>query len=208
MRVLVIGANGQIGHQIVEKLQDTEHEPVAMVRKEEQTSQFEDKGIKTVVADLEQDFTKAYDGVDAVVFAAGSGGSTGPDRTIVIDQEGAIEAVENARDKGIKHFLIVSSIGSDKPKEADDKIKHYMYAKHRADQHLIQSGVPYTIVRPGLLTNDGGSGKVNLKEGESVYGEVPREDVASVITQAVVRNQPENNIYYLIEGDTPIEDAF
>src|SRR5699024_6151550 len=147
MRVLVVGANGQIGHQVAEKLKEKGHEPVAMVRREEQVGQFKDKGIETVLADLEKDFSHAFENVDAVVFAAGSGGSTGADKTIIIDQEGAIETVDNAREAGVKHFAIVSSIGAGDPKNAD-QIKHYMYAKHRADEHLKASGLDYTIIRP------------------------------------------------------------
>ncbi|SDL10961.1 SDR family oxidoreductase [Lacicoccus qingdaonensis] len=207
MKVLVVGANGQIGHQVVEKLKDKGHDPVAMVRKEEQTKQFEDKGIDTVLGDLEKDFSHAFEGVDTVVFAAGSGGSTGPDMTIVIDQEGAIETVDNAKNAGVKHFVIVSSMGADAPKEADN-IKHYMYAKHRADEHLKASGLDYTIIRPGMLQNDGGTGKVSLSEDNQDFGNVQREDVASVIVQAVDTNKAENKVYTLLEGDTPIEDLF
>lgn len=207
MKVLLVGANGQIGHQVVEKLKDKGHDPVAMVRKEEQTKQFEDKGIDTVLGDLEKDFSHAFEGVDTVVFAAGSGGSTGPDMTIVIDQEGAIETVDNAKNAGVKHFVIVSSMGADAPKEADN-IKHYMYAKHRADEHLKASGLDYTIIRPGMLQNDGGTGKVSLSEDNQDFGNVQREDVASVIVQAVDTNKAENKVYTLLEGDTPIEDLF
>lgn len=207
MKVLVVGANGQIGHQVVEKLKSKGHDPVAMVRKEEQTGQFKEQGIDTVLGDLEKDFSHAFEGVDTVVFAAGSGGSTGADMTIVIDQEGAIETVDNAKNAGVKHFVIVSSMGADSPKEADN-IKHYMYAKHRADEHLKASGIDYTIIRPGMLQNDGGTGKVSLSEENQEFGNVQREDVASVIVQSVDANKAENKVYTLLEGDTPVEDLF
>ena len=103
MKVLVVGVNGQIGHQVVEKLKDKGHGQVAMVLKEEQTKQFEDKII------------------DAVIFAAGSGGNTGPDMTIVIDQESAIETIDNAKNAEVKHFVIVSSMGADANK-AENKV--------------------------------------------------------------------------------------
>src|SRR5699024_10983797 len=146
MRVLVVGANGQIGHQVVEKLKEKGHDPVAMVRKEEQTGQFKDRGIETVLADLEKDFSHAFENYDAVVFAAGSGGSTGEDKTIIIDQEGAIETMDNAKEDSVKHFFIVSSIGSGDSKNAD-QINYYMYAKHRPCEHLKASGLNYTSIR-------------------------------------------------------------
>lgn len=207
MKVLVVGANGQIGHQVVERLKDKGHDPVAMIRKEEQADQFKEKGIDTVMGDLEKDFSHAFEGVDTVVFAAGSGGSTGPDMTIVIDQEGAIETVDNAKNAGVKHFVIVSSMGADSPKEQKD-IKHYMYAKHRADEHLKASGLNYTIIRPGMLQNDDGTGKVSLSEKNQEFGNVQREDVASVIVQSVDSNKAENKVYTLLEGDTPVENLF
>ncbi|MFB9861221.1 SDR family oxidoreductase [Salinicoccus siamensis] len=207
MKVLVIGANGQVGHQLVEKLKDKGHQPVAMVRKKEQQKVFKDKGIDTVLGDLEKDFSHAFEGVESVVFAAGSGGDTGADKTVVIDQEGAIETVDNAKDAGIKHFVMLSSMGADQPKESDEKMKFYLYAKHRADEYLKSSGLDYTILRPGMLKNEAGTSKVRLFEGGTEMGEVPREDVANVLAHIVDAAKPENKTYYVLEGDTPVEDT-
>ncbi|CAM2797065.1 SDR family oxidoreductase [Salinicoccus roseus] len=206
MKVLVIGANGQVGHQLVEKLKDKGHQPVAMVRKEEQVEKFKEKGIDTVLGDLQKDFSHAFEGVDSVVFAAGSGGDTGADMTVLIDQEGAIESVDNAEKAGVKHFVMLSSMGADAPKEAE-QMQHYLYAKHRADEHLKASGLDFTILRPGMLTNDSGTGKVRLFEGGTEIAEIPREDVANVLAHIVDTNKPEGKTYYLHEGDTPVEDT-
>lgn len=205
MRVLVIGANGSVGKQAVEKLKASEHEPVAMVRREEQLSQFEEMGVQPVLADLEKDFEKAYDGIDAVIFAAGSGPNTGPDKTIVIDQEGAIEAIDLAKKHHNERFVLLSSMGADKPKDAE-KIKHYLYAKHRADEYLKNSGLNYTIVRPGGLTDDPGTGKVSLEEKHSSFGQVPREDVASVMVHLIGKPEAANKQWELLEGDTAISE--
>ncbi|MFA7745192.1 SDR family oxidoreductase [Salinicoccus roseus] len=206
MKVLVIGANGQVGHQLVEKLKDKGHHPVAMVRKEEQVEKFKEKDIDTVLGDLQKDFSHAFEGVDSVVFAAGSGGDTGADMTVLIDQEGAIESVDNAEKAGVKHFVMLSSMGADAPKEAE-QMQHYLYAKHRADEHLKASGLDFTILRPGMLTNDSGTGKVRLFEGGTEIAEIPREDVANVLAHIVDTNKPEGKTYYLHEGDTPVEDT-
>lgn len=206
MRVLVIGANGAIGKQVVQKLKDTEHEPVAMVRDSDQVAYFEDFGAKTVVADLEQNFEKAFDEIDAVIFAAGSGGHTGADKTIIIDQEGAIESTDLAKKFGVQRFMIVSSMGAGNPKEAK-QIKHYQYAKHRADEHLKQSGLNYTILRPGGLTNEAGTGKVNLQEHISERGTIPREDVAATLVHLLNNSRAENQVFDLLEGETPIENV-
>lgn len=206
MRVLVIGANGAIGKQVVQKLKDTEHEPVAMVRHSDQVAFFEDFGAKTVVADLEQNFEKAFDKIDAVIFAAGSGGHTGADKTVIIDQEGAIESTDLAKKFDVQRFMIVSSMGAGNPKEAK-QIKHYQYAKHRADEHLKQSGLIYTILRPGGLTNEAGTGKVNLQEHISERGTIPREDVAATLVHLLNNPRAENQVFDLLEGETSIENV-
>ncbi|MFC4559912.1 SDR family oxidoreductase [Virgibacillus kekensis] len=203
MRVLVIGANGSVGKHTVEKLKESEHDPVAMVRKTEQVPYFEQKGIETVLADLEKDFERAYHNVDAVIFAAGSGPHTGADKTVLIDQEGAIEAVDIAKRFGVKKFIMLSSIGADKPKEAE-QIKYYLYAKHRADEHLKQSGLTYSILRPGILTNDPGTGKVELQDKLPEIGKIPREDVAALLVQLLTEHKADNKIFEAIEGSTDI----
>lgn len=205
MRVLVIGANGAIGKQVVGKLMDTSHEPVAMVRKTDQLVYFENLGAKTVLADLEKNFEKAFHHIDAVVFAAGSGGHTGADKTTIIDQEGAIESVDLAKRFGVQRFMMLSSMGAGNPKQAT-QIKHYLYAKHRADEHLIHSGLNYTIVRPGGLTNEVGTGKVNLQEHISERGTVSREDVAAVLVQLLAVPKSGNRIFDLLEGQTPVTE--
>ena len=110
MNVLVIGANGKIGQKIVGLLGKSDHEVTAMVRKDEQVPKLEDLGAKTVKGDLEKDISHAVKGADAVIFTAGSGGKTGADKTILIDQEGAIKAMDEAESKGVKRFIIVSAM--------------------------------------------------------------------------------------------------
>lgn len=203
MRVLIIGANGQIGKQVAVQLKDIGQEPVAMIRKEEQKSFFESKNIETIIGDLEYDFNHAFRNIDSVLFVAGSGGNTGADKTIIIDQEGAIESQELAKKHGVKRFVLLSSMRADNPKAANE-IKHYLYAKHRADVHLQESGLDYTILRPGALTNDSATGKVNLHEGKPTMGSVPRADVAHVLVELLNSPETKGKVFNLIEGETPI----
>lgn len=203
MRVLVIGANGKLGRLIVEKLKSTSFESVAMIRKKEQAKYFENLGVHSIVADLEEDFEHVFHDIDAVVFSAGSGSHTGPDKTIIVDQEGAIESIELAKKHGVKRYIMVSALRADNPKQATS-IKHYLYAKHRADEYLKSSGLTYTIIRPGLLTNDPGTGRVNLQEKLQTRGKIPREDVASVVVHLLNNPEAKNKTFELIEGETPI----
>src|SRR5690625_1927459 len=114
MNILVVGANGQIGKQLVKKIQDTnKHTAVAMIRKEEQRAQFKEQGAKTVLADLEgsmDQIAEAAKGVDAVVFTAGSGSHTGADKTMMDDLDGAIKTIEATKQDGVKRVTIVSAI--------------------------------------------------------------------------------------------------
>ncbi|GAB3056378.1 SDR family oxidoreductase [Salinicoccus sesuvii] len=207
MKVLVIGANGQIGKMVVDKLKESEHEPIALLREEAQVEAFENNGVRAVLGDLEQDFSHAFEGIETVVFTAGSGAHTGADKTILIDQEGAMESIDLAEKHGVRHFIMVSGMGVENPRAVEGNMRPYLHAKFRADRHLEQSSVPYTILRPGRLTNGSGKGSVNLYEykGDVQYGEVPREDVASVLV-AIIDSKPENKIHYLIEGDIPVAE--
>ncbi|TSB44896.1 SDR family oxidoreductase [Alkalicoccobacillus porphyridii] len=210
MKIFVVGANGQIGKQVVEKIQNQgKHTAKAAVRKEEQLSYFHDLGAETALVDLEgsiEDIAEAAKGADAVVFAAGSGGKTGPDKTILIDMDGAIKTVEAAKQAGVKRFIIVSAIGVHNRNTWSDEIKHYSAAKHYADVWLEESGLDYTIIRPGLLTNDAGTGKVKAAS-DLERGEIPREDVANTIIESLDEDSSINKSFDLVSGDSTIKEA-
>ena len=152
MKVFVVGANGQIGQHLINLLRDSkEHTVRAMVRKKEQADAFEKLGVETRLADLEgsvDEIAEAAKGCDAIVFTAGSGGHTGADKTLLIDLDGAAKTIEAAQKIGIKRFIMVSAIHAHR-REKWSSIKHYMVAKHHADKILEQSGLTYTIIRPG-----------------------------------------------------------
>ncbi|WP_347861589.1 SDR family oxidoreductase [Salimicrobium sp. PL1-032A] len=209
IKVLVIGAAGQVGKHVVEKLKQTEaYTPVAMVRSKEQKEMFQEQGVSAVLGDLEKDFESAYADVDAVIFAAGSGADVGAEMTIIIDQEGAIKAIDRAKHFGVQRFIMLSSMAADRPEAGDRKIKHYLFAKHRADEYLKSSGLPYTIVRPGPLTNEEGRGTVFLSEHVNGGDSIAREDVAAVLVAALAHPKAEDKSFDVVQGDTPVEDLF
>lgn len=210
MKVFIIGANGQIGQHLIGLLNEHEnHTPVAMVRKQEQADVYKEEGVEAVLADLEgsvDEIADAAKGCDAIVFTAGSGGHTGPDKTLLIDLDGAVKSVEAAEKAGIKRFIIVSALQAHRRENWSDQIKPYYVAKHYADKMVEQSGLTYTIIRPGGLLNGAGTG--NVKAAEDIRtGSIPREDVARTIVAAL----DEENTYYksfdLISGELPIQDA-
>ncbi|MDY6797864.1 MAG: SDR family oxidoreductase [Pseudomonadota bacterium] len=207
MHVLIAGANGQIGQHLLKAMADSKHEARALIRDAEQGAKLQSLGAtETVVGDLEQDCSEAMRGCDAVVFTAGSGPHTGPDKTIDVDQNGAIRLIDTAWKMGIRHFIMVSSMRAEEPENGPEKLRHYLHAKHKADEHLRASGLSYTIVRPGKLTNEPGTGKVSVGE-KLEFGEIPREDVARALLAVINEGPTGCDGFDLISGDSPVAAA-
>ncbi|EAQ50359.1 SDR family oxidoreductase [Leeuwenhoekiella blandensis] len=204
--VLVAGANGTTGKLIVSYLRESQYyNPVAMVRKQEQQKQFKIQEVDTVLGDLEKDLSRAVKGIDKVIFAAGSGGHTGPDKTIDVDQEGAKNLIDESKKANVKKFVMLSAINADNP-ESSDSLKHYLEAKRNADNFLKNSGLKYTIVRPGALTNETGTRKIEAAL-DVERGEVTRDDVAYTLVHVLNDDVAQNATFEMIEGDQRIEDA-
>ncbi|WP_226641785.1 SDR family oxidoreductase [Mesobacillus subterraneus] len=210
MKVLVIGANGQIGKHLVDLLNEsTDHKVRAMLRKPEQTAQFEERGIETVIASLEgsvEDIASAAKGCEAVVFAAGSGVHTGLDKTLLVDLDGAVKTVEASEQAGIDRFIMVSALQANNRENWADVIKPYYVAKHYADRALLQSSLNYTIIRPGGLLNELGTGKIEIADNLKT-GSIPRIDVAKTILACLNKKNTFKKSFDLISGDTEIEEA-
>lgn len=202
-KVLVAGANGTTGKKIISILKNSnKYEPIAMVRKEGEISQFKNEGIKTILADLENDVSQTTKGIDRVIFAAGSGGK----KVKEVDQEGAKKLVDASKKDGIKKFVMLSSMGADNPEEASE-LKDYLKAKHNADEHLKNSGLEYTIVRPGALNNNEGKGKIELDNKLNKSGEISRRDVAETLVGSLGDDVAKNKTFEILEGETYIKAA-
>jgi uncharacterized protein YbjT (DUF2867 family) len=201
--ILVAGANGTTGKQIVNLLKSSQYfNPIAMVRKEEQQKQFEADGVETVLADLTQDLTHTIKNIDKVIFAAGSGGKN----VVEVDQEGAKRLMAVAKMANANKFVMLSSMGADNPESVED-LQDYMKAKQNADEHLKGSGLNYTIVRPGTLNNNKGKGKIELNEKLNKQGEISRADVAQTLVKALHDDAPKNTTFEILQGDTLIGEA-
>lgn len=210
MKVLVIGANGQIGQRIISNLKDTNHQAIAMIRDESQKVQLQALGAETVVADLEGDLSAAFDKQpDAVIFTAGSGGHTSVEKTRAVDLNGAKRSIDEAVRHKVNRYIMVSALGADKATEASEQMQQYFIAKSEADQYLVQSNLNYTIFRPGALTNEAGSGSIDAAEELRNYGnrKVSRDNVANAVIAALDRdNLIEKNVE-MLDGKVPINDA-
>jgi len=201
--ILVAGANGTTGKKIVNLLKASQYfNPVAMVRKKSQISQFEKEDIKTVLGDLEQNVSHTTKGIDKVVFAAGSGGK----KVIEVDQEGAKKLIDASKSEGVSKFVMLSSIGADAPEKGED-LQDYLKAKHNADEYLKESHLNYSIIRPGQLNNEGGTGQISIGKSLDNQGSISRADVAQTIVRSLHDDAPVNTTFEILEGNTLIGKA-
>ena len=207
MKTLIIGATGQIGKMTTEKMLASGHDVVALVRDKSKLTALESNNLTIVEQDLENDFSRAFEGVEQVIFSAGSGGATGADKTLLIDLWAAVKAINYAVDAKVKHLIMVSSIGADAPDNIESSIKPYLVAKHMADQHLINSELNYSIVRPGTLLDDAATGRLTTTRPATRQDAViNRADVANTLLYLAEHTPKKPQVFELFNGDKSIYD--
>ena len=201
--VLVAGASGTTGKIIIDLLKNSvNYNPIAMVRKKEQKEEFEENDISAILADLEEDLTQTTNNVQKVIFAAGSKGKN----VVDVDQEGAKKLTDAAKNSGVSKFIMLSSMGADNP-SVSEELEEYLRAKQNADEYLKSNGINYTIVRPGSLNDDKGSGKIKLERKFDEMGEISRADVAKTLVEVLGEKIRKNEVFEILAGDTEIETA-
>ncbi|GAX01541.1 SDR family oxidoreductase [Secundilactobacillus silagei] len=209
MKVFVIGANGNIGRLISQQLSENGDEVVAGIRKPEQAAFFEDHQIKTAHVNLlgkPEALGVTLDGFDAVIFTAGSGSKTGDDMTLMVDLDGAVKSMQAAQIAGVKRYVMVSALWAEDRNRWHAAIRPYYAAKFYADEWLrYRTNLNYTIVEPGTLTFDKGTGKISTNGVTG--GSVAREDVASTVVAALKQPKTINKTIPILTGDTLISEA-
>jgi uncharacterized protein YbjT (DUF2867 family) len=208
MDVVVAGGHGKIGMRLLRLLAERGHGARGLIRNPNHSIELHDVGAEAVLCDIEErdDISDCVRGADAVVFAAGAGPGSGPERKRTVDYAGAVKLIEAAKKNGIDRYVIVSAISVDRPEEWSDQMRPYYEAKRDADRAVLESGLSYTIVRPGGLTDDSGTGLV--KVGTNLgRGEIPREDVAVTLLAVLETPSTIGDTFELISGDRPIEEA-
>lgn len=201
--VLVAGANGTTGKIIIDLLKNSaNYNPIAMVREQRQKDHFEKNNITTILADLEKDVSHAIKNANKVIFAAGSGGKN----VIGVDQEGAKKLIDAAKKAETSKFVMLSSMGADNPSMSED-LEDYLKAKQNADDYLKASGLNYSIVRPGSLTNDGATNKIQLEQKLNKQGSISRADVAKTLVEVLDDDVRKNQVFEILSGETPIDKA-
>ena len=173
-----------------------------MVRSQEQKNYFEQANVSAVIADLEKEVSHAVKEIDTVIFAAGSKGKN----TIGVDQEGAKRLISAAKEAEVKKFVMLSSMGTDNP-SSGGALEDYFRAKKNADDYLKNSGLIYSIVKPGALTDEKSTGKIQLKEKLESQGSISRADVAQTLVEVLEDDLKQNQVFEIITGDTRIKKA-
>lgn len=208
MTVAVIGANGGIGRRLIPRLDEAGYDAVGVVRSEDQFEGVRERGGEPRLGDLEGTFAPALDGADAVVFTAGSGGSTGWDKTLLVDLWGARCVVDACEEGGIDRLLMVSARGAADPDSGYEPLRPYLVAKRCADDYLQRSSLDDTILRPTTLTDEEGTGRISSAFEPADGGpDIPRADVAQAIVACLNADATIGRIIELYGGDTPIAEA-
>jgi uncharacterized protein YbjT (DUF2867 family) len=209
MDILVAGGHGKIALRLLGLLAARGHTARGLIRSPDQAADLQAVGAVPVLGDLENDTTlDAYvKGADAVVFAAGAGPGSGDARKRTVDLGGAVKLTDAAKTQGVRRYVMISSIGADRPGSAGDSMLAYLQAKADADEYVRASGLDYTIVRPGSLTDDPGTGLITASTTLGNRGPVPRDDVAAVLFELLTARPAIGATFELFAGETPIPEA-
>jgi uncharacterized protein YbjT (DUF2867 family) len=210
MRIVIAGGHGKIALHLAQQLQQAGHEPVSLIRNPAQADDVTVAGGEPVLFDLEaspvSELAALLAGADAVVFSAGAGPGSTAARKLTVDRDGALLLIAAADRAGVNRYVMVSAMGADSfDPDSTEVFQVYLRAKSEADAALRASRLDWTVVRPGGLTDEPGTGKITV--GESVgSGTIPRADVAGVVV-ACLGGAARGRQFELVSGPTPIAEA-
>ncbi|MFF2366578.1 SDR family oxidoreductase [Streptomyces sp. NPDC058122] len=211
MRIVIAGGHGQIALRLERLLSARGDEVAGIIRRAEQGDDLRAAGAEPVLCDLEsasvEEVAAHLQGADAAVFAAGAGPGSGADRKQTVDKGAAILFADAAERAGVRRHVVVSSMGADPAHTGDDIFDAYLRAKGEADEYVRgRAGLDWTILRPGGLIDDAGTGLVRL-EASTGRGMIPRDDVAAVLAELVDTPATTGLVLEAISGSTPISVA-
>ena len=206
--IVIAGGHGKIALRLARLLSARGDSVRSLIRNPGHSAGVHAAGAEPMVADMEEldSLAEFVEGADAVVFAAGAGPGSGPERKRTVDLGGAVKLLEAAQATGARRYLMVSSIGAGDPSSASGAMRPYVEAKAEADAALSASALDWTIVRPGMLTDDPGTGLVWVGEEER-RAAVTRDDVAAVLAGCLDEPRTVHKTFVLLQGETPIAEA-
>ncbi|MEO9321872.1 SDR family oxidoreductase [Nocardioides sp. C4-1] len=226
-RIAVVGGHGRVALQLHPQLVSAGHTPVALVRTEDYRDELEGLGAEVRLLDIEagdvEQFVAAFEGCDAVVFSAGGGADGNIERKRTVDLGGTLHSLEAAQRLGIRRYVQVSAWGVDEPLPDDVSPvwRAYVDAKRDSDAAVRDSGLDWTIIRPGRLVDEPADGRVKLgtdadvphddpgrsADPDNTNGDVTRGDVAAVVAAVLDAPHTIGVQAVLVGGDVPLADA-
>ncbi|THA72885.1 SDR family oxidoreductase [Streptomyces sp. A0958] len=211
MRIVIAGGHGQIALRLERLLAARGDEAAGIIRNPQQSDDLRAAGAEPVVLDLEsatvEEAAEVLRGADAAVFAAGAGPNSGTARKDTVDRGAAVLFADAAERAGVRRYVVVSSMGADPDHPGDEVFDVYLRAKGAADADVrARSGLDWTVLRPGMLTNDAGTGQV-LLAASTGRGPVPRDDVAAVLMELLDTPATAGLTLELISGNVPLTVA-
>lgn len=213
MRVVIAGGHGKIALRLTRLLADRGDGVVGIVRNPDHVADVRAAGGDAVVLDLEQvsvdEVAAALAGADAVVFAAGAGPGSGAARKDTVDRAAAVLFADAAETAGVRRHVQVSAIGLDRADDpaTEEVFAAYLRAKAAADDDLMARGLEWTVLRPGRLTDDPGTGTVRLGTTVPRGAAITRDDVAAVVAGLLDRPSTAGKVLELVGGDVPVDRA-
>lgn len=206
--IVIAGGHGKIALRLARLLSARGDTVRSLIRNPGHAAGVHATGAEPVVADMEEldSLAEFVEGAEAVVFAAGAGPGSGPERKRTVDLGAAVKLLDAAQATGARRYLMVSSIGAGDPSSASGPMQPYLEAKAEADAALSASDLEWTIVRPGALTDDPGTGLVWVGEEER-RAAVTRDDVAAVLAGCLDEPRTVRKTFVLLQGETPIAEA-
>ncbi|MDG4863490.1 SDR family oxidoreductase [Streptomyces sp. T-3] len=211
MRIVIAGGHGQIALRLERLLATRGYEVAGLIRNPAQGDDLRRAGAEPVLCDLEsasvEEVAAHLQGAGAAVFAAGAGPGSSVGRKDTVDRGAAVLFADAAERAGVRRYVVVSSMGADPAHKGDEVFDTYLRAKGEADEYVRgRAGLEWTILRPGMLTDDAGKGLVRL-EASTGRGPVPRDDVAAVLAELVEAPGTAGLTLELVSGSTPVAVA-
>ncbi|ARX85729.1 MULTISPECIES: SDR family oxidoreductase [Streptomyces] len=211
MRIVIAGGHGQIALRLERLLAARGDEAAGLIRNPAHEADLRDAGAEPVLCDLEsasvEEVARHLEGADAAVFAAGAGPGSGADRKNTVDRDAAVLFADAAERAGARRYIVVSSMGADPDHPGDEIFDAYLRAKGEADAYVRgRAALDWTVLRPGMLTDDAGTGLVRL-EASTGRGPIPRDDVAAVLAELLETPATAGLTLELVSGSTPVSVA-
>lgn len=204
MKVFVFGGGGDVGEHVLRQLAERGHESITMAETQNRAEELQMLGASKVVVTKEKEFSGVLTGCDAIIYIAGANPIAGENKNILVDHQAVILSVEAARQENIERFIYVSPIHPDESAESKET-----GGKEQPEELIKQSGFVYTVIRPSNSISKPGKGTIAISSDESGEDdEIPFEDVAAVVVEAIVSQEVFNRSFGITAGDTPIQEAF